>query len=118
MNFQPNINESLIGVSATPKLFENKMLYDRNIHSSNTQTFKILLISVILFITIISIYDVIKNMINNHYSYNLLKNPKTKYTKLDINRTLIQNNETLSSSITFSLFCILILFIFLFILFF
>ena len=60
----------------------------------------------------VSIYDVLRNMINNYYAKKALENPKAKNTKQDIISTEIANKEGLTASIIFSLICIIIAVIF------
>ncbi len=93
-------------------------LSDRRIHSpeSNKQshimyTILIIIISALIFVTIIAIYDVIRNAINNYYAAISLDDPNSHNNPQDIERTKIANQNALWSSMVFAAICIVSAFI-------
>ena len=74
-----------------------------------------IIISAIVFITILSLYDVVKHALLNYYARKALLDPKARNRKKNITRTLIANSQHLFSLIIFSLFCIFTTFIALYI---
>ncbi len=108
--------ESSIGVGSTPPIIEDYVsvrenaYYSRHIHgpteSNNKRTILIVIISAIIFVTMISIYDIFRNIITNYYAREALENPNSHNSEEDIERALIANKENLNASIVFSIFCI------------
>jgi hypothetical protein len=119
MSFQPlkegNISTSLLGTADPGKFVDasREDLFDRRINSpedklSNIRrTLIIIIISAIIFVTVISIYDVIKLLITNYFARQALVDPKSQNKREDIERTIISNQDSLKSSIWFSLFCLI-----------
>jgi len=70
-------------------------------------TIIIVIISAVLFITVVAIFQIVSNIIDNYYSKNALLNPLSNNTSEDVNRTLIANQNSLISTVMFALFCIL-----------
>jgi hypothetical protein len=91
----------------------DRSLYEKRIHSpeekraSMKYTIIVIIISAIIFVTIISIYDIFRNIISNHYAEIALEDPNADNKSHDIKSTLIANRNALTSSIMFSLFCII-----------
>jgi hypothetical protein len=130
MSFLPitnnhNINIASVGVGAQSKILEEKFskdtrfnddkLHDNNINekisnknSVNFHTFIIIVISAIIFITVISIYDVIKGGLNYYYSYIALTDPNSHNTQDDIDKTVIADYYALISLIIFAIIAIII----------
>lgn len=87
-------------------------LYERRIHGPEEPkiniryTIIIVIISAIIFVTVISIYDIFRNLISNYFAKITLNDPNSHNTQEQINTTLISNHGLLISSIIFSLFCI------------
>lgn len=116
MSFHPlsgGFGQSLLGVGSTPKIFnldvsdrQSTELYERRMHGPRN-TIIVIIISAMIFILLVSIYDVVRNIINNKYAKIALTNPKSKNTKDDIDRTLIANHQGLLASIIFSTFCMI-----------
>jgi hypothetical protein len=86
-------------------------LFGRNVHGSTIvgesrttlrYTLLIIIVSAILFVTIVSTFDVLRNGINYYYSQNIVKDPTLTARTKDI----------LITSGFFSLFCWIIMFIF------
>ena len=69
-------------------------------------TILIIIISAIIFVTVVAAYDVIKTIIANYYAREALINPKSHNSKNDINRTIIANQNALIAAIVFSLVCV------------
>ncbi len=70
----PGFNESLIGVEDTDTIY-NKL------HGFKKNTIIIIIISALIFVTIISIFDVFRTIIDNKYSKLALTDPRTKISK-------------------------------------
>lgn len=120
MSFQPlkegSLSQSLLGVIDSTKFTDasrEENLFDRKIHGSQDKqnkisyTLIIVIVSAIIFITIISIYDVIRTIINNYFAKIALTDPLSNNKKEDIERTVISNYDELKSRFFFSLFCII-----------
>ena len=109
---QGGINSSLLGIGVAPRILDSnnqgRELYPRRIDSGGREnTIFVIIMSAVIFITIISIADVIRNYINNYYARRALRNPLSRNTQKEINNTLIANQEGLNASITFMVFCII-----------
>lgn len=110
---QAGFNQSLLGVGASPNTFDldlrdTDQLYGKLHGSSKKNTIVVIIVSALIFITVISLFDVIRNIIHNKYAKLALTNPKTKLKKTDITNTLIANHEGLIASISFSAFCVIV----------
>lgn len=115
MYFTPlrgGFKQSLIGV-ATPGRFvdvtdqDNRLYPKRRPGTDNSNAIILVIITAILFVTIISIYDVIRNIINNHYASKALRDPLAHNDPQDIESTLIGNKEGLIASIVFAVLCLI-----------
>lgn len=120
----PGLSQSLLGAGNTVGLSkatfnQNDTLYADHIHgparrnetsdehnSKNNGVMILIIISAIIFVTIVSIYDVIRNAFNNYYAAKALEDPRANNAEADINRTLIANYQALIASIVFCGFCI------------
>jgi len=71
-------------------------------------TVTIIFLSAFLFVAIISIYDVFRKIINNHYAYIALTDSNSHNTPDQISRNLIANENELKANAIFSLFTIII----------
>lgn len=114
------LGESLIGI-ADPVKFTDPLrveasdyIYER-IHGTphaHGKTIKysiiMILISAILFVTIISMYDVLRNIITYHYTEKNLKDLHNKLSQESIELSTTTNNYTLISSIIFSITSIIL----------
>lgn len=114
-----NLNTSLIGVSdptkfTDPDRIESLDLYARHPHGKLTPehtiryTIIVVFISAVIFVTVISIYDVIKNGINYIFAKRALSDPESHNSSDSIHRTLVANKNTLVSSSVFCGVCIVI----------
>jgi hypothetical protein len=98
-----NLRASVFGVSDP----SNLDLYGRRMRGpSPSNTLALILISAILFIAVISLYDVLKIMVSNEYATRALLNPNSHNSPNDIERTLIANTEMQRASLVFSCICV------------
>jgi ABC-type Fe3+ transport system permease subunit len=87
-------------------------LYSRRIHppeekaESIRYTVLIVIISAILFVTVVALYDVLRNIAVNYFADRALTDPRSGNTQQDIERTNIANENTLLASIVFALICV------------
>ena len=89
-------------------------LRPKRIHKDTVKhTVVIIIISAIIFIAVVAIYEVFRNIINRHYSRQALYDPEAKNNLDDINRTIIVNNNSLQATLVFAFFCLLTAIIFL-----
>ena len=112
-----NLNDSLIGIVdpgkfIDPLRIESKDYSNRKIHAlTHKETIKytivITCISAIIFVTIISIYDALHNIINAHYSENYLSDSQNNISQETIERTRIANQNNIIASGIFALMCII-----------
>lgn len=114
------LNNSLLGVADPVKFTdplrpENTELLARHVHDRTDTgskqemikyTILIIVISAIIFVTVVASYDVIKTIIANYYARAALINPKSHNKQNDINRTIIANQNSLISASVFALICI------------
>ena len=76
--------------------------------TSNRTAIIFIIISAIIFIAIVAVYDVIRNIINNYYAERALRDPKSTNTLQEIDNTLIGNYQGLIASIIFAVFSIIV----------
>jgi hypothetical protein len=111
-------NTALIGIADPNKFIDvfgddvDTGLYAKRIHglhknSSTKHTIIIIFISAIIFVTVISMYDVARNIINYYYAKKVLTDKTIHNDPKNILNTLTVNKNKLNSSVIFSLFCIL-----------
>src|SRR5581483_762719 len=117
MSFHPlsgGFSSSLLGtadpVKFTDPLRDEAQIMDRPIHGpaplrhhTIMYTIIIIVISALIFITIVAIFDVIRNYIINYYARLALTDPNSHNTEEDIVRTLIINRDSFISSGVFAL---------------
>ena len=123
MSFHPlhvGTATALLGVADPGKFvdvsrIESTPLSERGISAPRTSsrstfvyTIVIVIISAIIFVAMISIYDIFRNSINNVYARKALINPDSGNRPQDISATLIANRNALISSGIFCLICIMI----------
>jgi|SRR6516164_2747274 hypothetical protein len=113
INNNTSLNDSLLG-SGTLTNFE--ILNERPIHLSPTKQhnhlISIIILSAILFVTIVALYDVIRVLITNYYASIALLDPKSHNTLKDIDKTIVANNDRLQATFIFALICLIIALIF------
>lgn len=128
MSFTPISNVSLstalagaveptkfINVPRSDDIYENKPneLYEKRIHGkidrseSIKYTIIIVIVSAIIFVTVIAIYDIIRNGINNYYASIALNDVNSHNTPEQIEQTEIANSNSLWSSMVFALLCLI-----------
>ena len=111
-------NIALFGIAILLKFVDvfrddvHKSLFVKKIHGlekspSNKYTLIIVFISAIIFVTVISIYDVVRNIINYYYAKKVLTDKTINNDPKSITNTMTVNKNTLISSIIFSSFCII-----------
>lgn len=110
------LSSSLFGVGDPVKFTDNvnERLEERGIHGrasqdkhqSDTAMILLIVISAVIFVTAVSIYDIIKVIIINIYAEQSLRDQNGKNE--DIERTLISNRANLASTIAFGIVCIAI----------
>lgn len=109
---QGGFEQSLVG-AAVPGKFVNvtkqnaRMAPRRRDTGDGSSNIILVIITAILFVMIISIYDVIRNIINNYYADRALRDPVAANDPQDIESTLIGNREGLTASIVFAVFCVI-----------
>jgi len=126
MSFFPlnqGFNRTLYGTSTLLHTTDDILLPDRNdimsaygkrgIHgvekkskSNIVYTIVIIVISAIIFIAMVAIYDVIRNWFNNYYSAEALKDPKVNASQEEIDKVTTGDWYGLLSSMVFAGFCI------------
>jgi hypothetical protein len=106
---------SLLGMEPT-KLFNMDLikgrdtLYEQSIHGPakekeiRAHTLIIIIISAVIFVTVIAIYDVVRSSITAYYANLTLKDPDSNNSKQDIIKTHIANNNSLKATIWFASF--------------
>lgn len=116
MSFHPlkgGFDQSLLGVGANSEIIGSTKLVNRAHYLAKpgegfnfSRTVIIIIVSAVIFVTVVSFYDVIRNIISNHYAKIALTDPKAQNTSQQISSTLVANQQGLTSSIMFCLFCI------------
>ncbi len=86
---------------------EPKHVVDKN-NGNYINLFLKIVISAIIFLTIIAIYNVINTAIDNYYSNIALNDPNSNNTQEEIDRTNIANYYGLISTIVYALVCLII----------
>lgn len=132
MSFTPlkeGFSSSLLGIADPGKFIDpmrlesdsfgsegrrDQSLTERRIHASKDSrttlryTIIIIIISAIIFVTVIAIYDVIRTIITNFYAEAALKDPKAQVSDTDRIRTEIANYNALLATIVFAIITICI----------
>jgi len=112
------VNEALIGATVPrpnflsdeirPRSGEDPTDVDQDsAHHSLVSIVIVIFITVIIFVAIISIYDVFRSHIINFHARQALLDPKSKNTKDDIEKTLIANQSIHEANISFSILAII-----------
>lgn len=94
----------------TKKLFSSKSSSSKSSSSETSSkyyTVLIIIVSAIIFVTVISIYDVVKNSLNLYFTNKAIMEPSSNNSKDIIQRTKTTNKYLLLSSIIFSIICII-----------
>lgn len=118
MSFQPlkegSPSTALLGIAANQDSFtdisRNDDSYQGGTYNPRNKNLKytliVIVISAIIFVTIVSIYDTIRTVIKNYYAKIALTDPMSNNTKEDIDRTIVSNHDALKANFFFSLFCL------------
>ena len=107
-----SLNTSLLG---TGTLTNFEAISERPIHGVARQhehIISIIVLSAILFVLIVSLFDVIKVMVTNYYAKIALQNTISHNNQDDIDRTIEANEERLQATFMFFLICLIITLIF------
>lgn len=116
--FPPKIGESLFGVADPVKFVDMDYAYDKihspsHIHKKTMKyTIVLVFISAIIFVTVISIYDIFRNIISGYFNEKYIQKSHNNIPQENIERTIIADKNAIISSIIFALFCIVFALIF------
>lgn len=94
------------------QLFERNMYDDAGQSRASIHTVILVMISAILFVTIIAMYDVVRNFIKDYYAKTELEVHRNELPTEDIIEAELANRENLQSSIVFALFSLITALIF------
>jgi len=110
---EPGFNQSLLGTAEISKFSETRPDYDeyyrkglgkrRETGHNINRTVSIIIITAIIFVIIISYFDVIRNIINSYYISKALRHPNSNNTPEDIIRTEIADQNAIVASIIFAI---------------
>jgi len=75
---------------------------------SYSKTILLVVISAVIFVTAVAIYDVFRSWITNYFARKTLEDPREKNASDDIRKTEIANHNTYLSNVTFAVFTLLI----------
>lgn len=92
-----------------------EQLATRRIHSPASRptetmryTIVLVIISAIIFVTVVALYDVIRSGLNAHFANLALTDPNSHNTPEDIERTQIANQNAFWASVIFATICLII----------
>lgn len=68
----------------------------------------IVIITAIIFVTVVALYDLLRNSLNTYFANKALMDPNSHNTPEDIERTQIANLNELWSSIVFAAICLVL----------
>jgi len=122
MSFQPiepGLRESLFGTAEMSKFntsleeeridkYYRRTSSRREVSHDLYQTILIVIVTAIIFIIIVSVFDIIKNIITSYYITRSLRDPKANNTPEDIARTEIADTNAILSSVVFAIIAIII----------
>jgi len=125
MSFVPlkgGFSSSLLGAGTTPSLMEiaerrpreDVKTLEERIHAPSERkekhhhrnTIIIVIISAIIFVTVVSMYDVVRVYFNAKYADKALNDPNAHNDPDQVSSTTIANYYSFISSVGFSLFCL------------
>jgi len=117
MSFTPihgGLGTALTGTIVSPLAIDAEESVEQRLYNPSskpqtvTYTIIVIIISAILFVAVISLYDVIRSSINRYYADKSLVDPNSHNTPEDIERTQIANSNALLSTITFAIICVVL----------
>jgi hypothetical protein len=82
--------------------------YESSKNSTTKNNLLLIVMSAIISVAIISVYDVFRNAINNYYAEAALRDPKSNNTQSDIDSAVIDNQKGLIASVVFGIFCVIV----------
>lgn len=100
------MGESLLGVGAPRQLFERNIYDDASQTKASIHTVILVMISAIVFVVVIAMYDVVRNYIKDYYAKIELEDHRGELPTKDIVEAELANRENLQSSLVFALFCL------------
>jgi len=104
---------SLLGVSTQFIERDNPIRQSRGAGSATSLI--MIFVSAVIFVTMVAIFEVLKNAINNYYAEIALNDPDVNNTPEDILTTTTANRYGLISSFVFAVICVIIAIIVLYI---
>jgi len=116
----PTINNALSGIISPVKFMDIDKLSDETLAGRRMRgvgakelkgttlsyTIIIVIISAIIFVTVIACYDIIRALTNNYFASLALENPGSNNTQEDIERVKIANSNQLWSTMAFAGICL------------
>jgi len=95
------------------ELYFRRMHGSANINQTTQYTIILIIVSAIIFVTVVSLYDIIRTGMNTYFANRALTDPNSHDTAEDIERTMIANMNALWSSIAFAFIALALAVIFL-----
>lgn len=117
MSFVPlngGFSQSLLGVGVTNDLIDTAKFNEKGLEDLHPQengagkSILLVILSAIIFVTVVSFYDVLRTFINSIYAKIALEDPKANNTQQDIDSTEIANKEAVLASLTFFSICLIL----------
>jgi magnesium-transporting ATPase (P-type) len=115
--FVPQSNhtyEALYGVGISDIQSGSSRIGGKKLHPPSSNKGKIgayvlviVVISAVIFVTIVALYDVVKTYISNIFASRALKDPVSTNSLEDILQAEVANREALNATLVFALFCVI-----------
>ena len=80
---------------------------EQKFNSEYIHTVIIILISAVIFVTAVALYEVIRVYIGNYYANTALNDPESSNTLQDITRIRVANQATFTSTVIFAFICLI-----------
>lgn len=100
--------QSLFGINTDQFIKANDDLPDIHGPSEKIKTLYTIFVSALIFITAISIFEVIKTIVNNYYAKLALNDSRVHNEQEEIDAITIANQDKLKANLVFAGFCIII----------
>jgi hypothetical protein len=107
-------SQSLLGAGTTTTLIDTAKFNEKGLEELHPQesgvskSILLVIISAIIFVTVVSFYDVLRTFINTIFAKIALEDPNAHNTQQDIDSTEIANKEAILASITFFSLCLIL----------
>ena len=75
----------------------------------------IIIMTAIIFITILALFELISSIVNNYYTHRAFADPRSQHSRKEVINTLIESRETINANMMYVLICAISLFLFIFI---